>query len=51
MSSEPTIYRITTFFKRRPDLTEDEFYHHWGNVHGMISPLKYGGIERIRIEH
>jgi len=41
-------YRITTFFKKRPDLTEQQFYDHWGNVHGpLVIPwaLHHGVLE------
>ncbi|KAI9786507.1 MAG: hypothetical protein M1835_003049 [Candelina submexicana] len=31
-----TVYRITTFFNRKPGLTDEEFYNHWYNIHGRL---------------
>ncbi|KAI9698957.1 MAG: hypothetical protein M1836_003146 [Candelina mexicana] len=31
-----TVYRITTFFSRKPGLTDEEFYNHWYNIHGRL---------------
>jgi hypothetical protein len=39
---------ITSFVKRHPDLTEEQFYHHWETKHApLVSPwcLKHGVIE------
>lgn len=46
--SEAPLYRVTTLFRARPDLTEAEFYHHWYNQHGpMCAPwaLHWGFVE------
>jgi hypothetical protein len=48
MQPSETVYRITVFFKRRPDLTPEQFYTHWYTVHGpLVIPwaLKYGVLE------
>lgn len=45
---DETLYRVTTFFKRRPDISEQQCYDHWGFVHGpLVVPwaLKYGIAE------
>ncbi|KAI9731686.1 MAG: hypothetical protein M1834_004475 [Cirrosporium novae-zelandiae] len=33
-NSRPT--RIVTFIKRRSDITEQQFYDHWGNIHASL---------------
>lgn len=35
LSASP-LYRISTLFHSRPDLTESEFYNHWYTVHGPL---------------
>ena len=50
--SKPTIYRVTTFFRRHPDIAEDEFYDYWYNVHGpLVTPwaLKHGVMEYTQV--
>lgn len=34
--SDKPLYRITTLFRARPDLTEAEFFQHWYSKHGPI---------------
>ena len=50
--STPTIYRVTTFFRRHPDMAEDEFYKYWHDVHGpLVAPwaLKHGILEYTQV--
>ncbi|CAK7210693.1 hypothetical protein SEUCBS140593_000917 [Sporothrix eucalyptigena] len=45
---DDSYYRVTTFFKRRPDISEQQCHDHWGFVHGpLVVPwaLKYGICE------
>ncbi|EPE29254.1 Dimeric alpha+beta barrel [Glarea lozoyensis ATCC 20868] len=35
-SSPERLFRVTVFFKRKPGMTEEEFNHHWENVHGPL---------------
>lgn len=47
-----TIYRVITFFSKRPDLTDEEFSHHWEKVHGpLVIPwaLKHGFIGYVQV--
>jgi hypothetical protein len=47
-----SVYRVTTFFKRRPDLTEQQCYDHWGKVHGpLVIPwaLHHGILEYTQV--
>ncbi|TFK46544.1 hypothetical protein OE88DRAFT_903568 [Heliocybe sulcata] len=47
MNTQPTIYRILNFIKRRGDLPEEEFYAHWQNVHAaLVAPwaVKHGFV-------
>jgi hypothetical protein len=44
--------RIIGFIKRRPDLTEEQFYEHWGNIHGpLVAPwaVKHGIISYSQV--
>ncbi|KAL1891025.1 hypothetical protein Sste5346_007847 [Sporothrix stenoceras] len=48
VQKDETYFRVTTFFKRRPDITEEQCHDHWGFVHGpLVVPwaLKYGICE------
>ncbi|CAK7233621.1 hypothetical protein SCUCBS95973_008656 [Sporothrix curviconia] len=48
VDKDDTFYRATTFFKRRPDITERQCHDHWGFVHGPLCvpwALKYGICE------
>lgn len=50
--SEKRIYRITTFFRRRPDISEEQFYDHWGRIHGPLCvpwALHYGILEYTQV--
>jgi hypothetical protein len=44
--------RIIGFIKRRPDLTEEQFYKHWENIHGpLVAPwaVKHGIISYSQV--
>lgn len=47
-----TVYRVITFFSKRPDLTDEEFSHHWEKVHApLVMPwaLKHGFIGYVQV--
>jgi hypothetical protein len=51
--TEKTVYRITVFFKKRPDLTEQQFSDHWRNVHGpLVIPwaLHHGVLGYVQVQ-
>jgi hypothetical protein len=44
--------RILGFIKRRPDLTEEQFYEHWEKVHGpLVAPwaVKHGFVSYSQV--
>jgi hypothetical protein len=52
MASTVTLERIQIlmYIRRKPDLTLDQFYEHWENVHGptVISWAEKHGFERYQ---
>lgn len=50
--SDPKLYRITTFFHKRPDISEEDFYAHWGTVHGPLCvpwALHHGFVQYTQV--
>ncbi|KAJ9497334.1 hypothetical protein H2202_007138 [Exophiala xenobiotica] len=45
MSTEPKL-RLALLIPRKKGMTEEEFHHHWANIHGPL--IKYGFH---RVEH
>lgn len=48
MPAHEDLLRVTAFMYRKEGLTEEEFHHHWSNIHGpkMIElSQKYGVLE------
>ncbi|OBT50875.1 hypothetical protein VE04_08484 [Pseudogymnoascus sp. 24MN13] len=46
-----TVYRVLTLFSKRPDLTDEQFSHHWEKVHApLVMPwaLKHGFIGYVQ---
>jgi hypothetical protein len=39
MAEPKATYRGTTFFKKKADISEKQFYDHWENVHGPLVAL------------
>jgi hypothetical protein len=33
----PKLYTSISFLKKRPDITHEQFYHHWEKVHGPLA--------------
>ncbi|KAK5225385.1 hypothetical protein LTR47_009447 [Exophiala xenobiotica] len=47
MSTEPKL-RLALLIPRKKGMTEEEFHHHWANIHGPL--IKYG-VKRYRQFH
>jgi uncharacterized protein (TIGR02118 family) len=45
--------RFLGFYKRRPDLTNEQFRHHWMNIHGPLVASTPGGDKYLKkyIQH
>jgi hypothetical protein len=51
--NEKTVFSIS-FLKKRPDITHEQFYSHWENVHGpLVKPWmeKHGFVSYTQVRN
>ena len=51
--NEKTVFSIS-FLKKRPDITHEQFYNHWENVHGpLVKPWmeKHGFVSYTQVRN
>lgn len=51
-TTKQQVYRMSMYFKKKKDITEEEFNRHWSEVHGpLVRPLleKYGCLRYTQV--